>query len=379
VLTASFTIETWFRSNVVQVPGCASTACNLQRLWSDYNYTGAAPFRCYIGFYNVGANFLGGGFNGTYGATGLQGSTAYVLDGQWHHSALVYDQAAGTLTSYVDGNLDQQATGITTAASPPATANFIVGASGTPTTLVPDPFNGTIDEFRWWGEARSQLQIQNGMLGEIPEPNTRALFAANRRSGPAHLVVAFKDFSVAAPGTSIAGWLWDFGDGQQSIAANPCHVYTAAGNYTVTLTVTDTASGMDARAFTNYINVGPQALTVHSCGQGDLYMATPTPPPLWGDAFTVLSQTTSLPAGYGWFFGLVPDTLTFSALAYPAVPGSPLHALNVANPALWPESPLVFPPGTFTNLSGLVLDAAVVYRDPAGIVIGWTSVSRARF
>lgn len=41
--------------------------------------------------------------------------------------------------------------------------------------------------------------------------------------------------AVAAAGT----YLWNFGDGNTSSAENPEHTYTQAGNYTVTLTVTD--------------------------------------------------------------------------------------------------------------------------------------------
>lgn len=39
--------------------------------------------------------------------------------------------------------------------------------------------------------------------------------------------------------SSIGTWLWDFGDGVTSGAANTAHAYTAPGTYTVTLTVTD--------------------------------------------------------------------------------------------------------------------------------------------
>jgi MYXO-CTERM domain-containing protein len=50
--------------------------------------------------------------------------------------------------------------------------------------------------------------------------------------------VNFKEASTDADGT-IASWRWDFGDGTNSLTQNPSHVYSSAGNYTVTLTVTD--------------------------------------------------------------------------------------------------------------------------------------------
>ena len=43
---------------------------------------------------------------------------------------------------------------------------------------------------------------------------------------------------------------WDFGDGTTSIALNPTHTYTTAGNYTVTLTISD-PSGCIATATRN--------------------------------------------------------------------------------------------------------------------------------
>jgi PKD repeat protein len=48
----------------------------------------------------------------------------------------------------------------------------------------------------------------------------------------------FTDGSTDADGT-IASYLWDFGDGQTSTEASPSHTYAAAGEVTVTLTVTD--------------------------------------------------------------------------------------------------------------------------------------------
>jgi len=49
--------------------------------------------------------------------------------------------------------------------------------------------------------------------------------------------VQFTDLSVA--GVTITSWQWSFGDGNQSSARNPAHVYRNPGNIPVTLTVTD--------------------------------------------------------------------------------------------------------------------------------------------
>lgn len=49
--------------------------------------------------------------------------------------------------------------------------------------------------------------------------------------------IAFKDNSQPN-GATITNWLWNFGDGQTSTLQNPVHSYAAAGNYSVTLTIT---------------------------------------------------------------------------------------------------------------------------------------------
>ncbi|MCH2176699.1 MAG: TIGR03790 family protein [Lentisphaeria bacterium] len=52
---------------------------------------------------------------------------------------------------------------------------------------------------------------------------------------------------------SIASYAWDFGDGNSSTAANPNHVYSAEGEYTISLTVTDDAG--ESHTTTNTITV----------------------------------------------------------------------------------------------------------------------------
>ena len=55
-------------------------------------------------------------------------------------------------------------------------------------------------------------------------------------------------------GIGITSYAWTFGDGGTSTAQNPGHTYTAAGSYTVTLTVTN-AAGSDIETKAAYITV----------------------------------------------------------------------------------------------------------------------------
>jgi len=85
-----------------------------------------------------------------------------------------------------------------------------------------------------------------GSGGDAPVAN----FTANVTSGEAPLAVQFTDASTGTP----TSWLWDFGDGINSTEQNPSHTYTAAGNYTVNLTVTNVA-GSNSTIKADYIAV----------------------------------------------------------------------------------------------------------------------------
>ncbi|UCH96662.1 MAG: PKD domain-containing protein, partial [Candidatus Aminicenantes bacterium] len=65
-------------------------------------------------------------------------------------------------------------------------------------------------------------------------------------SGYVNSAISFSSEGSNDPDGTIAGFLWDFGDGNTSTAANPDHTYTAGGTYTVTLTVTDNDGAQDS-------------------------------------------------------------------------------------------------------------------------------------
>lgn len=75
-------------------------------------------------------------------------------------------------------------------------------------------------------------------------------FIGTPTSGNVPLTVQFTDLSTG----TVASWSWDFGDGQTFDQQNPSHVYTSAGTYTVSLTVTN-EKGSDLETKVDYIRV----------------------------------------------------------------------------------------------------------------------------
>ena len=76
------------------------------------------------------------------------------------------------------------------------------------------------------------------------------VFRLRPPGGPPPLPVQFTDTSTG----SITNWSWDFGDGGTSTAQYPSHVYSTAGTYTVSLTVTG-PGGTDVETQANLITV----------------------------------------------------------------------------------------------------------------------------
>ena len=102
---------------------------------------------------------------------------------------------------------------------------------------------------------------------EVRGTSPAADFTANTTSGNNTLDVQFTDKSSNSP----TSWRWNFGDGSTSTEENPTHTYTAPGNYTVTLNVSN-LSGNDAVTKTSYINVlDTIAPTVNANPEGGSY------------------------------------------------------------------------------------------------------------
>ncbi|WP_369176003.1 PQQ-dependent sugar dehydrogenase [Streptomyces mutabilis] len=107
------------------------------------------------------------------------------------------------------------------------------------------------------GDANSALyRIEHVTGGHAPV----AQATANATSGKAPLAVTFSSAGSSDADGDALTHAWDFGDGATSTAADPTHTYTADGQYTATLKVTD-STGKSATASV-HITVGNTAPSV---------------------------------------------------------------------------------------------------------------------
>lgn len=186
--------------------------------------------------------------------------------------------SAGWDQTYGYGLVDAYAA-LTYGGNPP-----VAGFSGSPLSgCVPltvdftDESTGEIDTWEWnFGDGSAHSFVQNpshqytstgdftvsltvtNAYGSDTETKTNYItvigpptadFSGSPTSGEVPLTVNFTNLSTGA-----ASYSWDFGDTGSSTQANPSHTYTETGNYTVTLTATNSC-GSDVETKTNYITV----------------------------------------------------------------------------------------------------------------------------
>ena len=102
------------------------------------------------------------------------------------------------------------------------------------------------------GPAGSSTRTKTGYItAGTATPPLLAEFSASNRIGGMPRAVTFRDRSSG----TIVSRLWDFGDGTTSTLQNPSHTYTAPGNYTVKLTVTDVNNVSVSETKPNFVRV----------------------------------------------------------------------------------------------------------------------------
>jgi PKD repeat protein len=173
---------------------------------------------------------------------------------------LYYGPSAGNYTTKIDvGNTTSRAVSNLTDG---ATYHFVVTA---------------------YDASRVESDRSNDVVATLPSAPAAgpvAGFTASSTSGVAPLALNFTSTSTG----SITGYAWTFGDGTTSNSQNPSHVYSAAGIYTVALTVTG-SSGSNTKTMPNYVTVksstsgdtiaptAPSALTASASGSTSIDLA----------------------------------------------------------------------------------------------------------
>ncbi len=98
-----------------------------------------------------------------------------------------------------------------------------------------DAYNGALDEVHFYSRVLTEAEVKNVMSSDKPVPVFSYLPDTVSTADTVH----FDASGSFNSGGNIEKYLWDFGDGVSDSGAAVSHIYKATGNYTVTLTVTD--------------------------------------------------------------------------------------------------------------------------------------------
>lgn len=145
--------------------------------------------------------------------------------------------------------------------------------------------------------ARWSPDGSNSTTGNDETPNNDlkapvAAFSASPTSGKAPLTVTLTDKS-----TDATSWSWNFGDGSTSAEKNPTHIYSAAGNYNVVLTVNN-EKGSSSK--TQNIIVQSEPVPEKILPVANFNANTVSGPAPLSVQFTDISQNAN---GWNWNFG----------------------------------------------------------------------------
>jgi PKD repeat protein len=134
----------------------------------------------------------------------------------------------------------------------------------------------SVDDANYSSENWTNIEAHTSFSSDC---NFLAVFEADVTSGSLPLSVQFTDRSD----NGATSWLWDFGDGNTSSDQSPIHTYTAAGSYTVSLTISDGSN--------NDVESKPDFIVVEKADQSISF--EPLASKAFGDADFELSATSS--------------------------------------------------------------------------------------
>lgn len=220
-----YSVETWFNTTTTQggkLVGFGNAQTGQSSSYDRHLYMqddGALVFGTYTGQLNTVTSAPG--FN----------------DGAWHHA--VATQSGDGIRLYVDGVL--------VGTNPQTAAQDYTGywrAGGDTTWGSSSPwFDGRLDEVAIYGSALSAATVASHFQIGSGAPTPNVLPVASFAATGGELSASFNASASSDSDGTIASYGWNFGDSETGSGVSPTHAYTAAGNYTVTLTVTDNNGG----------------------------------------------------------------------------------------------------------------------------------------
>ncbi len=210
-------------------------------------------------------------------------SGAGLNDGKWHH--VVATMGSDGMNLYVDGVKAASRTDNTTAQA--FTGYWRIGGdtlNGWPSQPTSAALAGSIDDVAVYPTVLSadRVTAHYAAATGANQPPT-----ASFTSTATNLSVAFNGSGSTDGDGSIASYAWDFGDSSTGTGVSPTHVYSAAGTYTVKLTVTDDDGATNETTRSVTVTAAPAPTTLAA----DTFGRTTTNG--WGSADTGGAWTTS--------------------------------------------------------------------------------------
>ena len=179
--------------------------------------------------------------------------------------------------------------------------------------------------------------------------------------------VVLTDSSRVAPGTSIIGWHWDFGDGSTDTTMRPVHVYTDNRTYNVQLIVTNNLGEKDTANHTLFFNIIPIAALGPdtTIQQGSIVLGTgnsqgPGIRYRWSSGDTTRTITISRGGTY-WVRISNPDVCT-NYIVYDTIKVYPLDTV----PVVW-----LIPSCTFNRTSCYTIQITDSSKISGGVITHW--------
>lgn len=234
----------------------ATQSSDGMKLYVDGELVGTDPqtgAQAYNGYWRIGGDTTWGSsspyFSGTLDEVAVY-PTALTADDVATHFAIgdggeapntpptaAFSSVATNLTGSFDATASTDADGSVAAYS------WDFGGDGTATGATADHTFSAAGTYQVTLTVTDDRGATNALTKSVTvvAPPVNSVPVAAFSSSAADLVASFDGSGSSDPDGTIAGYGWNFGDGTTGTGATVNHTYATAGNYTVTLTVTDNA------------------------------------------------------------------------------------------------------------------------------------------